>query len=451
MRKQNNINSARKAYGYDFERNLQNLINNTNFRRKTSLRKPGHSPFMPSPYKPEQRTKDVRKKMRKQNNINPAIANDPNDPLKRIIQREGTQGKQAISMQELQEILRSLYPENFPRPRPIGRMPRYPDFERWPVGRMPRYPDVERWPESPGRPRPGPMPIYPDLRPRPRPDGRMPIYPDVDPRPRPRPGRPRPGPMPIYPGLNPENFPPSRRPRPNPWTLPLPYNPRNPWGDSDYRTLPSEPRKPKRPGYLPAYPERPIRLPIRWNDEKPKPRTMDWRFDRDGYPPGHPAYDPNDPRSIKPIPLSKRMKKQNTINPAIANDPNDPLKRIIRREGTQTQSGSGNNDYISPERFARRKGYLPGGIKRPRRTPTYEGQMPADIVRPKTKPTYEGQMPAGIKGWRTLPSSPFHKPEYRTLPSSPFHKPKVIRFGKSMSKRAIPTQRTDNTRNKYGI
>ena len=323
--------------------------------------------------------------MRKQNNINPAIANDPNDPLKRIIQQEGTQGKQAISMQELQKILRELYPENFPRPRPR------------PDGRMPRYPDLER----PRRPRPGPLPLYPG--------------------PRPRPGRPLPGPMPIYPGLSPENFPPSRRPRPNPWTRPEPYNPRNPWGDSRGGPLPfyPVPRKPKRPGYLLAYPER--------NNES------------------------------KTILFGKRINKQNTvnpsINPAIANDPNDPLKRIIQRERTQTQSGSGNNDYISPERFARRKGYLPGGIKRPRRTPTYEGQMPANIVRPKTKPTYEGQMPAGIKGWRLLPELSPYKPqlELRPLPSSPYYKHKVIRFGKNMSKRAIPTQRTDNTRNKYGI
>ena len=48
------------------------------------------------------------------------------------------------------------------------------------------------------------------------------------------------------------------------------------------------------------------------------------------------------------------------------------------------------------------------------------------------------------------------KPQFKPkrpgyLPSSPFHKPKVIRFGKNMSKRAIPTQRTENTTNKYGI
>jgi hypothetical protein len=143
---------------------------------------------------------------------------------------------------------------------------------------------------------------------------------------------------------------------------------------------------------------------------------MDIRFDRDGYPPGHPAYDPNNPRSVKPILFGKRMKKQNTINPAIANDPNDPLKRIIRREETQTQSGSGNNDYISPERFARRKGYLPGGIKRPRRTPTQEGQLPGGIVNRRIRPW------PGNEGWRTLPQSPFYKPKVTRMRKS--HTPK---------------------------
>ena len=86
--------------------------------------------------------------------------------------------------------------------------------------------------------------------------------------------------LPVFPeGLFKPQYPPRRPDSWNPW----PENP-NPW-------------------------KRPRPRPIPWNDEI-KPRTMDIRYDRDGYPPGHPAYDPNDPRSIKPIPLSKRMRKR---------------------------------------------------------------------------------------------------------------------------------------------
>jgi hypothetical protein len=66
-------------------------------------------------------------------------------------------------------------------------------------------------------------------------------------------------------------------------------------------------------------------------------------------------------------------------------------------------------------------------------------------------PPYNPINPWGNSEGGPLPLIRQPKPEYRKLPKSPSREPEFIRFGKSMSKRAIPTQRTDNTRNKYGI